>query len=226
MYNIKNIRGTFFCTPIRYSKEFVTSLGDLCKGYLPIIIRDNGALPVFPLWQLSSPDEKEVIMFNGEQIDLVQVVERAIDDEAIRTFAERCKMIFGKIQEITGHPCTRVALAPSVIVTENEITSVTLYNRLFIIHEFQGNCLDSSNLSQVYRVSHKLGENDVTINHVVNFHAERELVDNQIRNRYMGDFDINTMINPEYRFSIDNVKQFFDFASSNFASFYNLFFTE
>lgn len=226
MYNIKTLRGTMFCSPIRYSKEFVASLGNLGEGYLPVIVRDNSALPVLPVWQLSSPDEKEVILFNGEKIDLVQIVEGTVDNDALHIFSERCKVVFTKILEVTSYSCTRVALAPSIIVTENGISSASLYNRLFIIREFQGNCLDSSNLSQVYRVNKNLGTKEIKINHVVNFHADSELVINQIRERYIGDFDINTMMNPEYKFSIDDISAFFDFASDSFTAFYNLFFPE
>lgn len=226
MYNIKTFRGTIFCAPIKYSKEFVAALGDLIGGYLPVIVRDNSALPVLPVWQLSSPDEKEAILFNGEKIDLVQIVEGTVDNDALRFFSERCKVVFSKILEVTGYPCTRVALAPSVIVTENGVSSASLYNRLFAIREFQGNSLDSSNLSQVYRVNKNLGAKEIKINHVVNFHADSELVINQIREHYIGDFDINTMVNPEYKFSIDDVSAFFDFASESFTAFYNLFFPE
>lgn len=226
MYNIKTFRGTIFCSPIKYSKDFVASLGEMCDGYLPIIVRDNSFLPELPVWQLSSPDEKEKIMFNGEKIDLIQIVDGIVDDETVRTFSERCKMIFSKIMEVTSYSCTRIALAPSVVVTENEVSSSPLYNRLFAIRMFQDTHLNSSNLTQVYKVNKQLGEKEITINHVVNFHAERELVDNQIRDRYMGDFDINTMFNPRYMFSIDDVNQFFDFAFSNFKEFYNLYFAE
>lgn len=198
--------------------------------YLPVIIRDNGALPVLPIWQLSSPDDKEVILFNGEKIDLVQVVESTADETVFHTFSERCKKVFCKIMEIKEFYCTRIALAPSIIITENGVSSVSLYNRLFAIRDFQGTCLDSSNLSQVYRVEKVIGSSEIKINHVANFHAESELVNisgvNQIRERYMGDFDINTMVKTEYKFSIDDVKAFFDFAPSSFTSFYNLYFSE
>lgn len=228
MYNIKTIRGTIFCPPIKYSKEFVSSLDNLGGEYLPVLIRDNGVLPVLPIWQLSSPDDKEMILFNGEKIDLVQVVESTIDDTAVRTFSERCKQIFCKILEIKEYPCTRIALAPSIIITEKGGSSVSLYDRLYTIRDFQGTHLESSNLSQVYRVNKVLGSREIKINHVVNFHADSELVTisgvNQIRERYMGDFDINTMANPDYKFSIDDVKEFFDFVPDSFIAFYNLYF--
>ncbi len=230
MYNIKTLRGTIFCPPIKFTTEFVASLGDLSEGYLPIIVRDNGALPVLPIWQLSSPDEKEVIFFNGEKIDLIQVVESEIDDEAVIAFSERCKTVFGKIMEIKDYPCTRIALAPSVIVTDKGIKSDQLYKNLFAIRTFDDTPLDSSNLSQVYRIKKMLGANEIKINHVANFHAESELVTisniNQIRERYMGDFDINTMADPQYKFSIDDVKAFFDFAPTSFTAFYKLYFPE
>ena len=185
---------------------------------------------MLPIWQLSSPDEKEVIFFNGEKIDLIQVVESEIDDEAVIAFSERCKTVFGKIMEIKDYPCTRIALAPSVIVTDRGIKSDQLYKNLFAIRTFDDTPLDSSNLSQVYRIKKMLGANEIKINHVANFHAESELVTisniNQIRERYMGDFDINTMADPQYKFSIDDVKAFFDFAPTSFTAFYKLYFPE
>lgn len=230
MYNIKALRGTIFCPPIRYTKEFVASLSDVANGYTPIIVRDNGALPVLPIWQLSSPDERELLLFNGEKIDLVQGVESQIDDEAIHAFTERCKTVFSKILEVTGYICTRIAFAPSVIITEKGTRPTALYNKMFSFNVFDGAQLDNSNLSQVYRVNKSIGDKEVRINHVANFHSENELVNingiNQMRERYMGDFDINTMVNPEYKFSIPNVMEFFDISPTLFSAFYNLYLGE
>lgn len=228
MYNIKTLRGTIFCPPTQYSKEFVASLGGIVEGYLPILIRDNNALPIFPVWQLSSIDEKELLAFNGEKIDLISVVESEINDERVSAFCERCKTVFGKVMEVTGNPSTRLALAPSVVVTENGARPTELYNRLFNVHELDGVELDSSNLSQVYRVEKKIGEKNVTINFVANFKAENELVPmgngNQLRVRYVCDFDVNTMPLPQYRFSIADLNTFFDSAPAYFSQFYNRYF--
>lgn len=228
MYNIKVLRGTIFCPPIRYSKEFVAALTGVVNEYTPVIIRDNGALPVLPIWQLTSPDEKELILFNGEKIDLIQRVENEMDDDAIRAFAERSKIVFSKVMEVANVVCTRIALAPSVIITEKGAKPSALYNKLFSINSFEDTQLDTSNLSQVYRVAKTIRGKEVKINHVSNFRLENELVNlngiNQMRERYMGDFDINTMVNPEYKFSVDDVKEFFNLSPAMFASFYNLYF--
>ena len=228
MYNIKTLRGTIFSSPIQYSKEFVTSLAGIVDGYLPMIIRDNNALPIFPVWQLSSPDEKEMLVFKGEKIDLIRAVEEGINDEHICEFTKRCKTVFGKILKETSNPCSRIALAPSVIVTENGTKPTELYNRLFCIHEFDGVDLDSSNVSQVYRVERDIGEKNVKMNFVANFKLENELIStgkgNQILLRYICDFDLNTMPLPEYRFTIDDVNRFFDIAPASFIQFYNIFF--
>lgn len=230
MYYIKVLRGTIFCPPIRYSKDFVAALSDLSKGYTPVLVRDNNAMPILPVWQLSSPDDKELFLFNGEKIDIVRGFEKEIDDATISAFAERCKVVFSRILEITGFVCTRIALAPSVIIAEKGTRPNALFNRLFSISHFEGANLDTSNLSQVYRINKLIGEKEVKINHVANFHLENELVTingiNQMRERYMGDFDINTMVNPEYKFSIPNVKEFFELSPTSFKAFYNLYFAE
>lgn len=230
MYNIKTIRGTIFCPPIKYTREFVSTLADLCEDYLPVIVRDNGALPVFPIWQLSSPDEKEILFFNGEKIDLVQVIEGEVDHNTLQSFCERCKIVFSSILDYTKYPCTRIALAPSVIISEKGVMAPALFSRLFAIREYQGKKLDTSNLSQVYRINKEIGGNEIMINHVANFHAENELINvggiNQLRERYMGDFDINTMVNPDYKFTIEDINAFFGFVPSIFSSFYSLYFPE
>jgi hypothetical protein len=228
MYNIKTLRGTIFCPPIQYSKDFVASLAPIVEGYLPILVRDNNTLPIFPVWQLSSLDEKELLAFNGEKIDLISVVESEINDEQVRAFCERCKVVFGKIMELTGNPSTRMALAPTVVITQNGSRPTDLYNRIFNVHEFDGVELDSSNLSQVYRVEKMIGEKNVIINFVSNFKAENELITtgngNQIRVRYLCDFDVNTMPLPQYRFNKADVEVFFDSAPTYFSRFYNKYF--
>lgn len=228
MYSIKSLRGTIFCPPVKYTKEFVDRLAGIIDGYLPIIVRDSNSLPILPVWQLSSPDEKELLAFNGEKIDLIQIVESKIGDEQIQAFCERCKIVFGKILEVMGFVCTRMALAPSVIVTENGVRPEGLYNRLFNIREFDQVQLESSNLSQVYRIEKLIGDSSRLINHVANFKAENELVTtsngNQLRQRYICDFDINTMPLPEYRFALVEIGAFFGMAPAMFASFFGLYF--
>lgn len=228
MYTIKTLRGTIFCPPIQYSKNFVASLAPIVDGYLPLLIRDNNALPIFPVWQLSSPDEKELLAFNGEKIDLISVVESEIDDEQVRVFCERCKAVFSKIMELTGNPSTRMAFAPTVVITQNGDRPTDLYNRLFNVHDFDGVELDSSNLSQVYRVDKMIVGKKITINFVSNFKAENELITtgngNQIRVRNVCDFDVNTMPLPQYRFNNADVEVFFDSAPAYFSRFYDKYF--
>ncbi len=227
MYNIKTLRGTIFCPPIKYSKDFVSSLADLVAGYIPVIVQDNGTLPFLPNWRLSSPDEKTLLSFNGERIDILQTIEKKVKDDTIQSFSRHCETIFKKILENTSFNCYRIALAPSLIISDKDVKAPSLYKKMFYINRFQGEELDTSDFSQVYRIKKIIGDNNIIINHVVNFHAESELtttnVGNQVRNRYIGDFDINTMVKPEYKFSIDNVKEFFDFAPSCFKDFYNLY---
>ena len=230
MYRIKTLRGTIFCPPIRFSREFINALSGTIDGYLPILVRDSNTLPIFQVWQLSSPDEKELLAFNGEKIDLIQVVESRIEDDRIRLFSERCQVVFGRILEITGAVCTRVALAPSVIITENGERPSALYDRLFIVREFANVQLDSSNLSQVYRVDWSIGGSIIRLNYVANFKAENELIStangNQLRLRYICDFDVNTMPHPEYRFNTLEVNEFFRMAPDSFADFYRIYFVK
>lgn len=230
MYNTKTLRGTIFCTPIKYTKEFISSLAGVIDDYIPTLVRDNGMFPGLPTWQLSSPDDKEILAFNGDKIDLVQIVESELGEEQIVNFALRCKIVFGRILETTRYVCTRIALAPSVIIAEKAAKPTALYNRVFAIRELEGVSLDTSNISQVYRLNKIIGGSEIVINHVSNFRVENELVTiggiNQLRERYMGDFDINTMVNPQYKFSVADVMEFYDIAPSWFIKFYNLYFTD
>lgn len=230
MYRIKTLRGTVFCPPIRFSRDFVNDLSGTIDGYLPILVRDSNTLPILQVWQLSSPDEKEVLAFNGDKIDLIRVVEAEVDDGFIHSFSARCQAVFGRILEITGAVCTRVALAPTIIITENGDRPGALYDRLFNVREFARVPLDSSNLSQVYRVDRPIGGSVIKVNHVANFKAENELIStangNQLRLRYMCDFDVNTMPHPEYRFNSVGVIDFFRMVPDYFADFYRIYFAE
>lgn len=230
MYRIKTLRGTVFCPPIRFTKEFVNDLSGTIDGYLPILVRDSNTLPIFQVWQLSSPDEKELLAFNGDKIDLIQVVEAEVDDDLIHSFSERCQAVFGRILEITGAVCTRIALAPTVIITENGERPSELFDRLFNVREFASVQLDSSNFSQVYRVDRSIGGSVIKINHVASFKAENELIStangNQLRLRYMCDFDVNSMPHPEYRFNSVGINDFYRMAPDFFADFYRIYFAE
>lgn len=231
MYNITTLRGTMFYTPLRYTRDFVNSLAGVVDGYLPALMRDPNALPVFQIWQLESPDQKELIAFNGNKIDLIKQVEGEMDDSGIASFAERCKAVFGRIMEATGNNVSpRIALAPTVVIANNGTRPETLYNHLFACREFKNALLDTSNLSQVYRVVKSIGGKDIKINHVANFHADSQIVNigavNNIRERYICDFDINTMADPDYKFDKSEMEDFFSMSSGCFTDFYNYYFSE
>lgn len=229
MYNTKTLRGTIFCPPIKYNKEFVSKLNFLFKDYIPVLYRD-GVLPMMPSWQLSSPDEKEVILFNGDKIDLVLSINDRIDDTVVQQFSNRCIDVFRLIMEITGLPCSRMALAPSIVVTENGIRPDSLYNRLFGLQEFMNTRPGISNVSQVFCVTLNIGNKDIKVNHVANFHVENEVINikgqNSVKVRYICDFDINTMVNPEYRFNIEDLISFYSTIPSCFKNYYNLYLAE
>ena len=206
MYKVKSIRGTIFCAPVKYSKEIVASLAEILNNYMPVLVRDSSMLPFvsFLTWQLSSPDEEETLFFNGDKIDLVKNYGNNIDDVEISSFIHHCKDVFCKIMEITGYACSRLAFAPTVMVSENGVRPDALYERLFGIREFQHTSPSISNVSQVFRINKNIGGKDIVINHVANFHAENEIVSlngrNQLTETYQCDFDINTMVDHNYRF--------------------------
>lgn len=229
MYKVKNIRGTVFCAPIKYSKEFVVGLSEFLNDYMPVLLHDS-SLPFVSAWQLTSPDNKETLLFSAEKIDIIRIIGDSVDNDAIAEFVNHCKLVFGKIMEFTGYACTRVALAPTVFVTENGERPDALYDRLFGIHDFQHTTPAISNVSQVFRVKKNIGGKDVIINHVANFHAENEVINvngrNQLVETYQCDFDINTLPDPNYRFTVDEVKEFFDLSTTCFEDYYNLYFAE
>lgn len=227
MYKITIIRGTVFCPPIKFSRKFVEDLSGIVDDYMPTIVRDNGAIPLFPAWQLISRDEKDVVVFSGEKIDLIRLVETHMDDAGLNGFARRCEEVFEKILNVTGYLCTRLAFAPSVVVSEKGSKPDALYKKLFAIREFKNEKADISSVSQIYRIIKKIGDKDIKINHLANFHVEPDMitarVTNHVRDRYVGDFDINTMINPEYMFSVNEMKQFFRITPDCFKDFYDLY---
>ena len=227
MYNITTIRATIFYTPIKYTKEFVRILNEILVDFVPVIMRDDNPLPVPQTWQLISPDEKEVLIFSGEKIDYVKNVESQMDEAAIAAFVSRSSEVFSKIMEGSNYPCSRIALAPTVVITENGVRPDALYERLFGLKEFQQARPAVSNVSQVFRVNKVIGGKDVAINHVANFHVVSELINvngrNQIRERYLCDFDINTRVDPNYRFNLDEVREFFALSTTCFNDYYNLY---
>lgn len=228
-YKIAMLRGTMFCTPIKYSREFVEGLAGVADGYVPILMGGGEMFSMVPAWQLISHDEKEVLAFNGEKIDIIKVVDSEMDSTGLKMFGERCKEVFAKILEMMDYASTRVAFAPSVILTENADKPMALFSRLYRILTFRECPLETSNLSQVFRVTKEIQGKKVLVNHVANFHSDNQLINergiNRVRERYMCDFDINTMVNPDNKFTVSGVNEFFDMGSDCFEEFYNIYFT-
>lgn len=227
MYNAVSLRCSVFCTPIKYDKTFVAALADVLPNFVPVIIRDNIVLPVPPTWQLNSPDDSETVAFVGDKIDFVKKVNKEINEADIREFILRCQTVFEKIMRASRQSCSRLAFAPSVLVAEDKVVPKELFEKVFAVREYDGSNLATSNFSQVYRVDKTIGSQVVTINHVANFRIEPDVVlyegRNQMRERYLGDFDINTFANPSYRFEIGDMKSFFELSLSLFKSFYSLY---
>lgn len=229
MYKLAMLRGTMFCAPIGYSREFVKKLAGIADGYAPLLIGGSGMFAMIPTWRLISPDEREGLVFDGDKIDVVRVVENEVDSAKLKMFGGRCKEVFGKIMEMLGYVSSRLAFAPSVILAENKDKPAVLFNRLYQIRKFHECSLETSNLSQVYRVTREIQGKEVIVNHVANFHADSQLIKergiDRIRERYICDFDINTMVNPDNKFAASELNEFFDIVPNWFEEFYNIYFT-
>ena len=198
MYNIKTLRGTIFCAPVKFSREFVAGLNAVILDYMPVLVREAGILSVSQPWQMVSPDGKELLLFTGDKIDVMRAVCAEGEDADVVAFAEHCKEIFGRILELTGYACSRLALAPSVVFAEGGTIPDALFEKLFATREFKNEKACISNVSQVFRITTKIGGKDIRVNHLANFHVENAVVNvngkNQLREQYLCDFDINTMV--------------------------------
>ena len=222
MLNVVSLRGSLFCAPIRYDRGLVSAFSEILTDCVPVIVRDN----VIPSWQLVSSNEKEILAFVGDKIDYVKKLEGELNSDILHDFCHRCQNIFGKIMEISKFPSMRIALAPSLLIADEK----KLNDKVFSIVKFEDVDLATSNFSQVYRIDKEICSKKISINFASNFRVEPEVVivdgKNQLRDRYLGDFDINTAHNPNYRFGIDDIKEFFQLSSEWFLDFYRLYFSE
>ena len=75
----------------------MTSLAGIVDDCIPVLFRDSNALPMSQVWQLELPDQKELLIFNGDKIDLIKHVEGEISHDGVTMFADHCKAVFGKI---------------------------------------------------------------------------------------------------------------------------------
>ena len=232
MYKIIKLRGSIFCPPIKYSKSFVAELVNELHDFTPMLIRDNSMISSIMEWQLISPDNNENLVFSNNKIDFIKNVDYDVKDTKNNEFVERCISIFKKIMEIKKYECTRMALAPTVLISNNNSVNDLkfLFDKIFNIHLFKENELSTSNISQVYRIPENLKEVNIIMNYVVNFHSENTIIiengKNILREQYMVDFDINTFANPQYRFDIESVMDFYHKSITFFYSFYDAYLNE
>lgn len=227
MYNVKMLRGTIFSAPIQYSKKFVEDLAETVPSYVPVLVRDSGIPPILPVWQLTSPDEKDFLAFTGEKIDFVRVVEGEIGRDDMCAFVSRCNEVFGKVMLVAGNICTRVAFAPSLIVSNHGCKPTALYEKIYKIHSYDGVGLDTSSMNQVYRIKKNIDDQEVAINLLANFYAEEKMMGNssmKSESRYICDFDINTSVNPANRFTSDRVAKILEVGLVCFEEFQKLYF--
>lgn len=235
-FNIEGLRGSIFMPQITFSWDFILALKGLLPDYLPSTISGNpqmlrGMLLTPGDWTLTSPDGKNILIFTAQKVDYIVIsTDTTYSQEAIKRFAEQCQKVSGKIMELTGVKANRLAIAPTFKYLGDSTQFKTFINTVYAKNSFKNSGVDNCDFSQVFRVDEEINGTPIKVNYLSKFYTTNAVMVvngvNTIQEVNMLDFDINTVVSPNYIFDIDAVRDFFNKSAAFCSEFMSWYFKE
>lgn len=226
---IDNLRCSIFVPKVAYNGDNITKMMTAFPGYLPSSIPLGQVpfqlmgLPILPPdinnqpWQLTSSNNKEVITFYDDKIDIIiNLSNIKYSVELLKETSKHCCEMFERIMNTFKFTSIRLAIAPTLRVPFGEKEHVTksgFLSRVFLLNEFEGTHTDNCDFSQVFRINRQLHDKTYLVNHLIKFSTEQI---NKIENNTLhvnevlvSSLDINTFVNPTYNMGISELNEFY-----------------
>lgn len=238
-FNVANLRYTIFTPKVSYSQENLVKLMALFPGYLPTLLQRP--IPIQVLgnlsvqlenepWQLMSIDKRECICFYDEKIDIIISCDQTMySSKEHNSFNVHALDMMSKIIDGFNFDVYRIAYAPTLLFSDEEKSFVSSFSeRVFKINSFQNTSLSNLDFTQVYRLEKRLDDKMFLINHLIRFMSSEHLV--RKNNEFSKSdsltisVDINTYVNPEYKFGRIEVEKFLSESPSWCNDLLNLYF--
>lgn len=233
---LTNLRGTIFCTPIPYKKEVLQLLmpmlgDDFVPSLLSTPILGNNINILTPVnydqWQIfSQKNNNDRIIFTGQQINIIISAKGSQNEE--KMFCQFCSDKFKNIMAaFPTAEINRIAFAPTYEwkVDDSEMRSFAI--DIFKKQNFHSSNIDSCSFNNVYRIENPILDKNIKFNYVSQFSNNKKLnsIDgkNSIDNYMKLDIDLNTFPDLTYRFSSNEIEDFYRQApkwNSEFVDFY------
>lgn len=226
---LSSVRATIFVPKIGYNSDNVKKMMELFPGYLPSVVdilpkqlqalglKINFDNPESQPWQLSTSDQLSKISFYDNKIDIIKsfsLIEKYNVDD-LKDISLSMASQLSLIVEAYGFPATRLALAPKIVLplSDGKVSVSDFSKKIFNINTLENVPVDNCDFNQVYRLSRKIKDRDVLVNHLCKFSAEMVQKTNEqelsIFPLLKVDMDINTFARPDYSFDKASIDSFF-----------------
>lgn len=221
-----NIRGSIFVPKVAYNTVNLDKMRTAFPDFMPTVLSPMAIPDVIyavgamnnNAWRLISPDQMATISFYDDKIDIIINKEAMPYSEIeIAKCSSQFFELFKKIYDAFGFSSIRLALAPTLFLpfTEDAPFTVTDFTkRIYSFNQFQGSSVDNCDFSQVFRVNRQLNNKNYLINHLTKFSTEffQEQKGDTIHTgqRMTISMDINTFVNPQYKFEEKEMYDFYD----------------
>lgn len=246
LLKLSNLRCSIFVPKVSYNTENLEKVLQAFPGFLPSTIQPQVAIPVefvgLPIqinmqngpWQISNNDNKTVISFYDDKIDIViQLDEISYDVDFLEKKSKECCDIFEKIMTTFNFVSVRLAIAPTLKMqfnTKNGNNKKSFLEQIFSLNTFSDVANDTCDFSQVYRINHELNDKTYLVNHLVKFSTDQNAVIQGstliVSENLVVSLDVNTFVNPLYSMRIEEIKDFYSQSPSWCDDFLNYYFSK
>lgn len=182
------------------------------------------------MWSLSSKEEKLEINFLEGKIDVIlKKGNQLYSYEAIQESCMTISSTFEKIINAIGLVSTRLAFAPSLISHQKTSLEIKNFARsIFKEKIFKGASIDNCDFSNLFRINTSILDKEVVVNYLAIFSLAQMPILQQSKIKMQDvlqiNIDINTLGNEEYKFNVNDVKEFFNQSPSMTTEFLDFYF--
>lgn len=237
---IADFRASIFMPKIPYNNETLQQLLPLFPGFVPSIIQpaieiSGNQPPQFvgtasSTWELVSSDNKIHVVFADGKIDVLIHTKTSYTKETIAMLSKQSEEYFKIIMDKFGNMSSRLAIAPTLSVENIDERNLNIFiSSQFNKKSYKDGVINNGSFTNVFRVNENInGESflcnyNIKVKTVNELQAERNTI--RIINSLISEIDINTFPNPQYRFNVNHISDFFDRAHELTEPFVDFYFT-
>lgn len=224
LLQISDFRASLFMPQIPYNNKTLQEILPMFEGFVPSIMQPTLELAENQQprivntpnsqWALITGDRTIEIIFNENKVDVLIHGKNQYSIELLKALAKQAYELLAKLVDKFGNMSSRLAIAPTLAIegiTEDKIASFACSK--FTKSRFKDCEMSNASFTNVYRVTEKICDTNYVNNYNIKIKTLNSLnIENniiKIINSLVCELDINTFPDPQYRFDIKKIEEFY-----------------